>query len=229
MHLYRYQERLIPVLRVADGSGASDMCLILIITLYDKTFGLWVDSVLDIVESETEIQLISSSPSLLGTVDLRGEAVEFIDVGYYYRMAFQEAHQVNKGKAELLIVDSEPGMHELLTPLLASAGHKVTAVETAEQANKFLHIKNFGVILMDAKSARSIDEAALSRQTDALCLIFNDDRHEGTGDNAISKFDRHHLLKTIHHHLDKHPSNGVRAANLNVSSLEQTASFAKSG
>ena len=62
------------------------------------------------------------------------------------------------GKAELLIVDSEPGIHELLTPLLASAGHKVTAVETAEQANKLLHHKNFGVILLDAKSARFIDE-----------------------------------------------------------------------
>ena len=183
---------------------------------------------MDIVESETEIQLISSSPSLLGTVDLRGEAVEFIDVGYYYRMAFQEAHQATKGKAELLIVDSEPGIHELLTPLLASAGHNVTAVETAEQANKLLHHKNFGVILMDAKSARSIDEAALSRQTDALCLIFNDDRHEGTGGNAISKFDRHHLLKTIHRHLDKLPSNGFRAANLNMPSFEQPASIAQS-
>ena len=228
LHLHRYQERLIPVLRVAESSQTSGMCLILVITLYDRTFGLWVDSVLDIVESETEIQLISSSPSLLGTVDLRGEAVEFIDVGYYYRMAFQEAHQATKGKAELLIVDSEPGIHELLTPLLASAGHKVTAVETAEQANKLLHHKNFGVILMDAKSARSIDEAALSRQTDALCLIFNDDRHEGTGGNAISKFDRHHLLKTIHRHLDKLPSNGFRAANLNMPSFEQPASIAQS-
>jgi hypothetical protein len=183
---------------------------------------------LDIVDSETEIQLISSSPSLLGTVDLRGEAVEFIDVGYYYRMAFQEAQQVSKGKAELLIVDSQPGIHELLTPLLASAGHKVTAVETAEQANKLLYHKNFGVILLDAKSAKSIDEAALARQTDALCLIFNDDRHEGTGDNAISKFDRHHLLKTIHRHLDKLPSNGFAAANLNMPSHEQPASFAQS-
>ena len=220
LHLYRYQDRLIPVLRVAEASGISDHCLILVITLYDRTFGLWVDSVLDIVESEAEIQLISSSPSLLGTVDLHGGAVEFVDVGYYYRMAFQEARSA-RGKAELLIVDSEPGMHELLTPLLASAGHKVTAVETAEQANKLLHHINFGVILLDAKSARLIDESALSRQPDALCLIFNDDRHEGAGDHSISKFDRHHLLKAIDRHLDKLPNNGVRAANLNVPSLQQ--------
>ncbi len=228
LHLYRYQERLIPVLRVAETCETSANCLILVITLYDRTFGLWVDSVVDIVESQAEIQLISSSPSLLGTADLRGGAVEFIDVGYYYRIAFQEARQPVRGKAELLIVDSEPGMHELLTPLLASAGHKVTAVETAEQANKLLHHKNFGVILLDAKSASFIDEAALSRQSDALCLIFNDDRHERTGDSTVSKFDRHHLLKAIDRHLDRLPSSGFKAANLNVPSLENNASFGQS-
>ncbi len=228
LHLYRYQEKLIPVLRVAEAIQTSDKCLILVITLYDRTFGLWVDSVLDIVDSEAEIQLISSSPSLLGTVDLRGSAVEFIDVGYYYRMAFQEAAGSVRNKAELLIVDSEPGMHELLTPLLASAGHKVTAVETAEQANKLLQHTNFGVILLDAKSARSIDEAALSRQPDALCLIFNDDRHQGSGDASLSKFDRHHLLKTIDRHLEKPPSRGFKPANLNLPSFEQNASFGQS-
>ena len=224
LHLYRYQEKLIPVLRVAEASQTSDKCLILVIALYDRTFGLWVDSVLDIVESEAEIQLISSSPSLLGTVDLRGSAVEFIDVGYYYRMAFQEGATSARKKADLLIVDSEPGMHELLTPLLASAGHKVTAVETAEQANKLLQHMNFGVILLDAKSAPRIDEAALSRQPDALCLIFNDDRHQSSGDGVISKFDRHHLLKAIDRHLDKSP----KPANLNLPSFEQNASYSHS-
>ena len=228
LHLYRYQEKLIPVLRVAEANQTSDKCLILVITLYDRTFGLWVDSVLDIVESAAEIQLISSSPSLLGTVDLRGSAVEFIDVGYYYRKAFQENATSVRNKAELLIVDSEPGMHELLTPLLASAGHKVTAVETAEQANKLLQHTNFGVILLDAKSAPYIDEAALSRQLDALCLIFHDDRHQGSGDGALSKFDRHHLLKAIDSHLDKSPSHGFKAANPNVRSFEQNASFGQS-
>ena len=228
LHLYRYQDRLIPVLRVSEASETSNTCLILVITLYDRTFGLWVESVLDIIESEAEIQLISSSPSLLGTVDLRGGAVEFVDVGYYYRMAFQEARHSTRSKTELLIVDCEPGMHELLTPLLASAGHKVTAVQTAEQANKLLYQVNYGVILLDAKAARLIDEAALSRQLDALCLIFNDDRHEGTGDHSISKFDRHHLLNAIDRHLDTLPDSGVRAANLNVPSLKQNSSFAQS-
>lgn len=224
LRLYRYQGQLIPVLRVAEAEEHTQACLILVVTLYDRTFGLWVDNVLDIVESQAEIQLISSSPALLGTAELRGSAVEFIDVGYYYRTAFQEARQPAAAKAELLIVDSEPGMHDLLTPLLASAGHKVTAVDTAEQANKLLHQKTFGAILLDAKSARSIDKAALSRQTDALCLIFNDDRRQGAGEDAINKFDRHQLLTAINRHLDKLPCGGPQAANLNLPSLDFNAS-----
>lgn len=215
--LYRYQGRLIPVLPVAESRANADHCLILVITLYERTFGLWVDSVLDIVENTPEIQLRSNSSALLGTVDLRGDAVEFVDACYYYKMAFQEPlDRSSRGKANVLIVDNEPGMHDLLTPLLASAGHKVTAVETAEQAAKLLERMDFGVILLDSKAARSIDGAVLSRQTEALCLIFDDDRHSGEGgDNAVSKFDRHRLLKAISSHLDSRPGDAPRAANSN--------------
>lgn len=216
VYLYRYQERPIPVLRVAEAGEKAGACLILVIVLYNQTFGLWVDSVLDIVESQTEIQLISSSPALLGTATLRGGTVEFIDAGYYYRMAFQEARGPAAAKAELLIVDGEPGMHELLKPLLTSAGHKVTAVETADEANELLQHRTFGVILLDAKAASSIDEAALSRQPDALCLIFNDDRNEGASETSISKLDRHRLLKAIDCHLGQLPGSEQKAANLNL-------------
>ena len=224
--LFRYQERLVPLLRVDEAARQSGSCLVLVITLYDRTFGLWIDSVLDIVESHAEIQLISSSPALLGTADLRGLAVEFIDVGYYYRMAFQEARETPLAKAELLIVDSEAGMRELLVPLLASAGHKVTAVETAEKANALLSHQNFGVILIDAESARAIDQAALARQPDALCLIFNGDRHEEAGGNAVSKFDRHKLLNVIDRYLARSPGKEGDVDNQNVPLLEHNASLA---
>ena len=223
LHLYRYQEQLMPVLRVADAGEKAGACLILIIALYNQTFGLWVDSVLDIVEDQTEIQLISSSPALLGTAALRGSTVEFIDAGYYYRLAFKEARRPAAGKAELLIVGSESGTHELLKPLLASTGHKVTAVETADEASELLQHKTFGVILLDAEAASSIGEAALSRQTDALCLIFNGDRDEGASEASVSKLDSHNLLKAINRHLGRLPDSERKAANLNP---HHNASFA---
>ncbi len=224
IHLYRYQNRLIPVLPVGGAALDGDTCLILVLSLYDRIFGLGVDSVLDIVESKAEIQLVSSAPSLLGTADLDGVAVEFIDAGYYYRQAFQDlGRSAEQTKAEVLVVDSEPGAHDMLTPILASAGHVVTAVELAEHANRLLKQKSFGVVLMDAKSASGIDEAALARQTDALCLVF-DETAQGAGrggeEDALRKFDRGRILKTIARHLEKSPRDRPAAA-----SSQQNASF----
>jgi two-component system, chemotaxis family, sensor kinase CheA len=208
--LYRYQNRLIPVLPVGGASPNSDSCLILILSLYDRTFGLCIDSVLDIVESIAEIQLVSGEPSLLGAADLGGVAVEFVDAGHFYRMAFQDADRsAEDAKTDVLIVDCEPGAQGMLTPILASAGHRAIAVETVEQANKLLKQKSFGVILMDAKSARGIEESALARQADALLLIFDEDRQSGAerggGEGVLRKFDRSRILKTIAHHLESSP------------------------
>jgi len=228
LYLYRYQNKLIPVLPVGGASPESGSCLILILSLYDRIFGLCVDSVLDIVESAAEIQLISGAPSLLGTVDLGGVAVEFIDAGHYYRMAFQDADRpVETAKTEVLIVDSEPGAHDMLTPILTSAGHKATAVETAEQANKLLKQKSFGVVLMDAKSARGIEEAALAKQTDALLLIFDEDRQSEHGgeEGALRKFDRGRLLKMIARHLERSPRAKFKFANLDFGSSQNNASL----
>ena len=225
IYLYLYEERLIPVLRVEGAEEKRGTCLILVIALYNQIFGLWVDSVLDIVESQAGIQLISSSPALLGTAVLHGSAVEFIDAGYYYRMAFEEPRRPSAGKAELLIAGSGTGMHELLKPLLISAGHKITAVETADQASELLRHRTFGVILLDAKAASRIDEAALARQSDALCLIFNDSGNEGTGEPSGSTLDCHDVLKAVGRHLSQPPGAGRKAANLN---LPHDASFAGS-
>ena len=123
---------------MAGAGVTAGKCLILVLSVYGKTFGLWVDSVLDIVESAAEIQLSSGSPSVLGAADIQGTAVEFIDAGYYFRKAFEESLRgADKSKANLLIVDSEAGAHDMLRPILTAAGHKVTAVETAELATSF--------------------------------------------------------------------------------------------
>ncbi len=217
LHLYRYQGKLIPVLPVAGSGMTADNCLILVLSLYDRIFGLCVDSVLDIVETTAEIQLMSSAQSLLGTADLGGVAVEYIDAGYYYRLAFQDAGlAAEHSKTDVLIVDREPGAHDMLTPLLASAGHKVTAVETAEQANQLLNQREFGVVLLDSRLAAEMEEAALARQSDALCLIF-DETSEGGAEpgcdgSALKKFDRGRLLRTIARHLENSPRDKYRAA-----------------
>jgi len=143
LHLYRYQDRLIPILCVEGAGQKPDGRLILIASLYDKTFGLWVDEVLDIVETGGELQLASNSPSVIGTMDLCGSAVEFIDIGYYYGLAYQAWQNQEPYQANLLIAGGEPGMQDMLSPLLASAGHNVTAAGTPEQCQQAFAANEF--------------------------------------------------------------------------------------
>ena len=231
LYLYRYQDRLVPVLPVDGVNRNTETCLILIITLHDRTFGLWVDEVLDIVETAGEIQLTSDTPSIIGTIDLCGTAVEFIDTGYYFGQAYRAAQQVTEAHhANLLLVGSDPGMQDMLSPVLTSAGHKVTAAETAEQANKLLRQSDFGVIVLDAKSRGALDETALSRQPNVLRLVLHDGQKmaregEHEGDVIINQFDRRGLLNTIAAHLEAISANASKAANLNDAPLDRSANF----
>jgi two-component system, chemotaxis family, sensor kinase CheA len=230
-YLYRNQEKLIPVLPIDDVDRSKENCLILIITLHDRTFGLWVDEVLDIVETAGEIQLASDSSSIIGTMDLRGTAVEFIDTGYYFGLAYQAAQQITETRhANLLLVGSDQGMQDMLSPILASAGHKVTAAENAEQANKLLQQADFGVIVLDSKSRDSLDESALSRLPNALRLVLNDGQKSSRevasrGDVLINQFDRRSLLDTIAAHLETMAAAQAQAANFNEAPFGKNANF----
>ncbi len=220
-YLYRYQERLIPVLHPGGTSQRPDSCLILIMSLHDKTFGLWADEVLDIVETTGELQLASSSPSVTGTMDVCGCAVEFIDAGYYYGLAYPAPQYPELHQANLLIASGEPGMQDMLAPLLASAGHNVTSAETPEQANKLLQQTNFGVIVLDSKSRDWLDESALSRGSDMLRVVLDERRQHRAGnaqvnDIVVSPFNRRSLLEAIATHLDAVPADKPAAANLNA-------------
>jgi len=231
VYLYRCQDKLVPVLPVDDVNRNTETCLILIITLHDRTFGLWVDEVMDIVETSGEIQLASYTPSIIGTIDLRGTAVEFIDTGYYFGLAYQAAQHVSETQhANLLLVGNDPGMQDMLSPVLSSAGHKVTAAETAEQANKLLQQSDYGVIVLDAKFRDALDESALSRQLNALRLILNDGQKTGRepshhGDVVVNQFDRRSLLDTIAAHLEAMSAKMPGAANLNDVPIEQDLKF----
>ena len=219
--LYRYQDKLIPVLPAGGSGQKPDSCLILIMSLHDKTFGLWVDEVLDVVETTGELQLARSSPSVTGTMDLCGCAVEFIDTGYYYGLAYPAPQYTELHQANLLIASGEPGMQDMLSPLLASAGHHVTSAETQEQASKLLQQTNFGVIVLDAKSRDWLDESALSRGSDTLRVVLDERRQHRPGcananDIVISPFDRRDLLDAIAAHVDAMPPDKRAAMNLNA-------------
>jgi two-component system chemotaxis sensor kinase CheA len=117
-----------PVLVFADG---------------DRSMGILVDQIVDIVEERLQVEIATEKPGLLGSAIIAGKATEVIDVGHYLTMAFSDWFGVQEDKNgfgeansqnRVLLVDDSPFFRNLLTPLLKVAGYQVTAVGDPTQA-----------------------------------------------------------------------------------------------
>ncbi|QCG92773.1 hybrid sensor histidine kinase/response regulator [Azospirillum sp. TSA2s] len=190
-----------PVLVFADG---------------DRSMGLIVDEIVDIVEEKLNVQLAAERPGLMGSAIIAGKATEVIDAGFFLTQAYKDwfGSSAQEGFEEeklqrVLLVDDSPFFRNLLTPLLSVAGYDVTAVENAGDALALCEAgEDFDVIVSDiempgmsgfdfAEAVRHgsrwqrVPMVALSSHASARDL----DRGRIAGFNDyVAKFDRDALL-----------------------------------
>jgi len=116
-----------PVLVFADG---------------DRSMGLLVDEITDIVEDRIVIELKVDRPGSMGSAIIAGKATDVIDAGHYLTLAYGDWFGKSAGRAtgakpsakRLLLVDDNAFFRKLITPILGVACYEVTAVESAERA-----------------------------------------------------------------------------------------------
>ncbi|MFG1480374.1 chemotaxis protein CheW [Xanthobacter sp. V4C-4] len=136
----QYRGALIPVLyaneevgRVKDGAQP-----MLVFSEAGRVMGLLVDEIVDIVETDLDMQLSPSGmPEVLGAAVVAGQATEILDVGFYIHVAFGERFdRLTRGAArpKLLLVDDSPFHRDLLTPVLKGNGYEVTTCASAREA-----------------------------------------------------------------------------------------------
>jgi two-component system chemotaxis sensor kinase CheA len=124
------------VLVFADGEGSGE-----------RSVGLLVDEIVDVVEVSINIELAADRPGLLGTAVIAGRATDILDTSHWLTRAakdwFGSAHQKRKA-ARVLVVEDSAFFRELLVPTLSAAGYEVTAVRDAAEA---LRLHDAGVML----------------------------------------------------------------------------------
>ncbi len=180
----QYRGRLMPVIGLdaatAAWAGAGPRPL-LVFSRDDRSVGLLVNEIVDIVDSVLEPDMSASGPGILGGLIIGGVAAELIDVPFYWRRAFADStdgHDDAAGAAaeaaapeapaagaadrrRLLLIDHSPFSQLLLRPLLAQAGYDVVVAEDPASALGLYEAgEQFQLIMADTSSPESAQRLA---------------------------------------------------------------------
>lgn len=218
--LVQYRGKLMPLVYIDDHLTHNDEGLQPILVFADEThsMGLVVDEIVDIVEDRLTIEISSDKTGVVGSAVIKGKATEVIDVGYYLPKAFDDWLEKRdipnpvQRELKLLLVDDSAFFRNLLSPLLSSAGYRVTMVESADDA-LLLRDKgeNFDVIVSDIEMpgmdgitfASHVKNDAHWGRTPIIALSSHTNpdvvargREAGFRD-YVAKFDRQGLIESI--------------------------------
>ncbi|MCW5750617.1 MAG: chemotaxis protein CheW [Alphaproteobacteria bacterium] len=220
--LVQYRGRLMPLVMMEEkyelrSAGAQP---ILVFADGDRSMGLVVDEIVDIVEDRLQVEQKGRKAGVLGSAVVAGQATEIVDVGYYLQKGFGDWFQAASegafgevaAKRRVLLVDDSPFFRHMLAPMLSVAGYEVTTAADARAALRYREDgQAFDVIISDIEMpgmsgfdfARAVREDERWHATPIVALSshasardFERGREAGFSD-YVPKSDRDALLQTL--------------------------------
>lgn len=219
--LVQYRDQLMPLIPMQNGCELKEegMQPVIVFSDGDRSMGLIVDEILDIVEDRLNVELVSEQPGFVGSAKIVGQATDIIDTGYFLTQAFEDwfgnpngGEARERRKRRLLLVDDSPFFHNLLTPMLSVAGYEVTSVDNAKAAISFCEKGlEFDVIVSDIEMpemngyqfAEAIRNGSDWESIPMIALSSNNtpaDIEKGREvgfDDYVAKSDRNALVETL--------------------------------
>jgi two-component system chemotaxis sensor kinase CheA len=146
----QYRGKLMPLVALSDHIDTEKpRQSVLVFNDGDRTMGLMVDEIVDVVEDRLNIELSGARPGLLGSAVIAGHATDVIDTGYWLTQASQDWFHGSAQSADrensrrVLVVEDSDFFRQLVTPILGAAGYRVTAAPSAAEA---LRLREAGAV-----------------------------------------------------------------------------------
>ena len=217
--LVQYRGVLMPLVYVDEEKQrkTEGQIPVLVFSDRDRSMGLVVDEIVDIVEDQLKIEIKSDIQGIIGSAVIKQKATEVLDIGHYIEQAFDDWMEQREGVAitrgaNLLLVDDSAFFRNMLAPLLSASGYKVTLADSARQA---LELKDrgmrFDIIVSDIEMpemdgiafAEALRDDPAWKGTPIIALsshtaphIIERSRQAGFAD-FVGKFDRQGLMESI--------------------------------
>ena len=205
-HVVQYREHLMPLVPFDAGHQwkSEGKQPVLVFSEGDRSMGLVVDEIVDVVADVMKVELNTAESGLVGSAVIGGRAMDIIDVGNYLTRAYADwfAPEATPTPAvrnlrRALIVNHSPFVRDLLTPHLAGAGWHVTTAATGAEAQRLTETDTvFGLVVagLDTPGLEAVTfaqrlRANASWATAKLASIAEDADEEETAELRAAGFD----------------------------------------
>jgi two-component system chemotaxis sensor kinase CheA len=218
-HVVQYRGGLMPLLPVnaAVRVRSEGVQPLLVFIDKERSMGLVVDEIIDIVESRLDIKIGSRTPGVLGSAIVDGRATEIIDIAHYLPLAYEDWLHRSEMTLEtkprrILLVDDSAFFRNMLTPVLKAAGYELkTAASGAEALALLERDTRFDCIVCDIEMPEMSGYELAERlrrnpRTAQLRMIALSSIHTAAAiergrkagfNHYIAKFDRGGLLSAL--------------------------------
>jgi two-component system chemotaxis sensor kinase CheA len=215
----QYRGKLTPIVPVDDRLALRSEGIqpLIIFSDGERTMGLAVDSIIDIVEEAFEIELnAQTGGASVGSAVIRGRVTDIIDIAHFLPMAYpdwlQGARRAATTEPHVLLVDSSDFFREMLVPVLKAAGWRVSTASNGDAARALIEAgQAFSAVVLDldapasdgvalaaalAEMAETAGVRMIGRVNAPTAAAAEAARAAGIG-HVIAKFDRRGLIAAL--------------------------------